>query len=232
MQSVMMIVIVAMLLGAHQTVNSQTKRCQEPAARRGTIDLKARPRLGVEYSSMATFKIASRKTTYHIGEMISVDLAILSTARAPVFLHKLLVPSITLNARNDRGGEASIRAYTTILESIVPQSYELLQPSEIILGSFQLLAGCNVEGLSAFAQVRNKLNEEIHQNRANYQKGLFERDLFVNWGEACLALQQPGSFTVTVEQTNDHVIESPCEPGIRTAVGTIRSNPLTITIIE
>jgi len=228
-----MLVIMAMLLGAHQTVNSQTRRCQEPPARRGTIDLKARPRLGVEYSSMATFKIASRKNTYHIGEMISVDLAILSTARAPVFMHKLLVPSITLNARNDRGGgEAGIRAYTTILEGIVPQAYELLQPSEIILGSFQLLAGCNVEGLSAFAQVRNKLNEEVHQNQANYQKGLFERDLFVNWGDACLALQQPGSFTITVEQTNDHVIVSPCEPGIRTAVGTIRSNPLAITIIE
>ncbi len=221
-----------MLPGAHQTVNSQSRRCQEPPAHRGTSDLRSRAQLGDEYSSVARFKIASRKHTYHIGEMISIDLAILNTARAPVFFHKLLVPSITLNVRNDTGIEGSIREYTTILEGIVPESYELLQPSNIVLGSFQLLAGCKGEWLSAFEQARRKLNEETRQNRVNYQEGLFERDLFVNWGDACLALQRPEHFIVTVEQTNDHVIVSPCEAGIRTAVGTIRSNPLAITIVE
>jgi hypothetical protein len=164
--------------------------------------------------------------------MISVDLAMLNTERAPIFFHKPLVPGITVTAQDEKGRMVNINSYVTILEGVVPQSYVLLQRGEILLGSFQLLAGCNLGELSAFETARRKLNEEQRQNPSNYQEGIFSRNLFVNWGDACLAFQQLGTFTISVEQTNDHVIVSPCEPNVKTAVGTIRSTQLTVTIVE
>lgn len=224
--------MVGLLFVGQQWRAGQSKRCVDPSARRGVGDPKARPQLGAEYSSAARFRIASRKTTYHIGEMISVDLAMLNTERAPTFFHKPLVPGITVTAQDEKGRMVNINSYATILEGVVPQSYVLLQRGEILLGSFQLLAGCNLGELSAFETARRKLNEEQRQNPSNYQEGIFSRNLFVNWGDACLAFQQLGTFTITVEQTNDHVIVSPCEPNVKTAVGTIRSTQLTVTIVE
>jgi len=40
--------------------------------------VKLRPDLGAEYSQAASIKLASRKSSYRVGEMISVDVAFLN----------------------------------------------------------------------------------------------------------------------------------------------------------
>ncbi|MGH9933262.1 MAG: hypothetical protein ACREA9_29105, partial [Pyrinomonadaceae bacterium] len=119
-----------------------------------------------------------------------------------------------------------------VLEGIVPQSYILLRPNEVALGALQLLAGFNVEGLSAFGESREALNRDVHMGRVEYGKGLFDRNLFVNWGDACLRIDRPGTYIITATMVSENVVTSPCEPKVKTAVGTIRSTSFTVNIIE
>jgi hypothetical protein len=119
--------------------------------------------------------------------------------------------------------------YLLVLEGVGPQSYEYLDTDGLATGSFQLLADCDANGLTEFQQAHRKLQSET--NTANNHT-VFERRLFVSWGDACLQLTNPGTYTITADMTNDYVISSPCEPKIKTAVGTITSEPLTITITK
>ncbi|MGH9932191.1 MAG: hypothetical protein ACREA9_23565, partial [Pyrinomonadaceae bacterium] len=96
MQHIITILITAALLCVQPGAVAQIRRCQDPSVQRGVDDVKARPKLGVEYERVATFKLASRKTTYRIGEMISLDLAILNAAKTLVFFHKLAGPTVNL----------------------------------------------------------------------------------------------------------------------------------------
>jgi hypothetical protein len=99
-------------------------------------------------------------------------------------------------------------------------------------GSFQLLAGCEVDGLYSSEVAKNNLAREDLNDPRKYEQAIFDRGLFATWGDACLALRDPGTFYITVEQANDSVIASPCEPDYKTAVGTKGSPPLAITVVR
>jgi hypothetical protein len=47
-----------------------------------------------------------------------------------------------------------------------------------------------------------------------------------------LDITHPGTYTITFEITNWFVVVSPNETRVRTAVGTLASNPLTIKITK
>lgn len=232
MRSIVVFVTAVAVLGCYQLVLSQARRCRDASLQRTVSDIQERPQLGIEYSRVAQFKLASRKRSYRIGEMFSLDVAMLNTANAQVFFHKPSGPTLTINARDDKGAEITVTPTSMDLEAVIPQSYLLLDSNEVIVGSLQVLAGCNVEGVAAFDEARQKFNKEVHQGQVKYGKGLFERNLFINWGDACLRLTQPGTYTITVEITNQHVVVSSCESSLKTAVGNLISTPLTITVIE
>jgi hypothetical protein len=216
-----------------QSLIGQSTRGKKAQPRTGLDDKKKRPDLGVEYAQLAKFKLGTRKTEYHIGEMISIDLAAMNVSNAPVFLHKLNRPSLELKAQDAKGASVSIDEYHTVLEGVAPTSYQRVEPGHVLSGSFQLLAGCGDGNLKAYFQATERLQEE--ENRGGeraFFKGLFERDLFVNWGQACLAINKPGKYTITAQQSNDTVLVSPDRTKVKTAVGTIRSTSLTISIIE
>ena len=72
-----------------QSFIARSPHRQTAPPRQHVEDLKKRPDLGVDYSQVANLKLASRKTSYRVGEMISIDIAIINSSDAPVFFHKL-----------------------------------------------------------------------------------------------------------------------------------------------
>jgi hypothetical protein len=226
------VVTATMLLGSFHLVVGQARPGNKDDIQQDTRDVQERPQQGIEYSRAAKLKLASRKTSYRVGEMINLDIAILNTTNKQIFFHKLSGPQITLRVFDEKGSAVSVTPSIIALEGVVPQSYSLLGPGEIIVGSIQMLAGCNVEGASAFDEARQKLAEDVRRNQAKYDEAVFERNLFINWGDACLRIPRPGTYNVVVEVTNQHVIVSAREPNVKTAVGTTRSIPITITISE
>lgn len=190
------------------------------------------PHLTAEYSRVAAIKVASRKSTYHLGEMITVDVALLNTAKVPMFFHKLDFPTVALKALDNEGKETHVFLNTTILEGITVDSYSLLPPGGVLVKSFLIATQCSDQDRAAYIRARQKLDQDEREGRVEYQKGLFERNLFVNWGEGCLHISKPGTYFLTAQLTNDDVIVSRLKPAPKTAVGMIDSNPMKITIIE
>ena len=193
-------------------------------------DFRERRQLGIPYSDVAKLRLASRKESYRVGEMISLDLALLNISKTDVYFHRLRGAQFSLEAVDRNGAEVRVTPSLVWSELVLPESYTLVTPGQIILGSVQLLAGCNVDGASEFESAQHKLDEDVRLRGQKYDEALFDRNLFVNWGDACLGIDGPGSYRVFIEISNRHVIASTRKSDRKTATGTLRSNPLEISI--
>ena len=196
---------------------AQTISDDEPERR--VVESKRRPDLAVDYSHVARFKLAARKSTYHLGEMITLEAAMLNGSNQPIFFDKL-DPQFSLY--DEYGRELKVQLYGVACKSLSPNSFELIEPNFMIAESVQLLAGFDKKAFERFAGIDKDKDE----------KRTFDNNLFVDYGSACLMIDRPGSYTIKARQRNQYVIESPSEPGIKTAVGTLETEPLKITIIE
>lgn len=226
--------VVTISLVTSQLLVGQSRHQEEgPSTQQAVESLSARPDLGVDYARVAKFKLASRKALYRVGEMISLDLAVMNVSTEPVFFHELNRPTLEFKAQNEKKASVPINTFYTVLEGTAPTSYKQIEAGYFLSNSFELLAGCDDAGLRTFNRAKKQLEEQERVGgEAALFKGLFERDLFVNWGEACFAIEKPGKYTITAEQSNDTVIVLPRGPKVKTAVGTIRSTELVITITE
>jgi hypothetical protein len=177
------------------------------------------------------FRLASRKAAYRAGEMISLDLAMLNKSDTPVFSKQPTALTVSLIAHSANGAEVKVSEFTVYQLGVSTNLYTLLSPNAIITGSLNLLVGCGEQ--SEFMKARNRLlNGGSQETKSVGDREVFECDLFISWGDACLDTIRPGTYSVVAEIRNEHVIGSPCEPNVKTAVGSIRSTPLRITITE
>src|ERR1041384_1626897 len=115
----------------------------------------SRPDLAAKFDDVAQLKIASRKSLFHVGEMITIDIALLNTSSQPLFFRKPV--EMHINVVTGTGQQMIVQEYVVIDRAIVPASFVRLSPGEIIVNSFQLLAGCDKR---AFAQIASTADED------------------------------------------------------------------------
>lgn len=225
------IVLLMLNLFDSDALANQRKRCKDVVVtpRRSVSRVEERPQLGVDYSQVAKFKLISRKKTYHLGEMISLDLALLNISGSKIFFRKLSDFNITLAVRDEKGSTVEIWSYTIDLEAVVSDSYVVVDPDSIITWTYQLISGLKEnDELEKYIEAKHSLYKE---GRLNPDKERFNRGLFLNIGRGALDISNPGVYTITATATNDYVVVSPCEGNPKTAVGKIISAPLEITIV-
>ena len=179
-------------------------------------DAESNPGHAVQLSDVAQLKIAARKSNFHVGEMITLDIALLNATTRPLFFREL--STLQIKAQNSAGQPLRVQDYIVADRAIVPGSFVRLLPNEIILRSVQLLAGCDKR---AFAQFASPEDDDLT---------IFKSGLFLNWGDACLHFTKPETYTLSVEIKNDFVLLTRRLGNVRTAVGTIKSNSLEIKI--
>ena len=205
------------LFGLPPTVG-QVANVDEPV--RQVVSSEKSPDLAADFSQVARLKLASHKAIYRLGEMLLLNVAMLNAANKPIFVEKISRPQLYLYDEQGRG--LKIVPYIIVCLAIGPDSFELLEPNLMTSESIQLLVGCNDK---PFDQMNSSLDDKD-------DKRIFENNLFINYGRACLNVTRPSTYTIKARLSNDYVIESPGEPNIKTAVGSIESEPLTIQIIE
>jgi hypothetical protein len=176
----------------------------------------SRPDLATKLTDVAQLKIASRKTNFHLGEMITLDVALLNTSRRPTFFRRL--SELRIKALSHDGQALTVQEYGIADRALVPARFVRVLPGEISVHSFQLLVGCDKR---AFAQFASTESDDL---------SIFQNGSFLNWGDACLATTQPQTFTVFVEVDNEFVLVQSQAGRGRTAVGKTRSNTLEMTI--
>jgi hypothetical protein len=204
---------------AAQSERSQTS--SQVAGRPSAVRVSKRPEFGVEISKVARFKVASRKTDYRLGEMITLDVAMLNVAATPVFFRDLQEP-MRLEVLDERGTKVQVSEYLGFYLVLSADSYSLLNTNEMNIASYDVIAGCD-----------NRVFENFNdQHEAPDDKVAFEQNQFVSFGRACLNLTRPGTYTITSIVNNEHVLAPSSGTSHKTAVGKITSLPLTITISE
>ena len=138
--------------------------------------------------------------------------------------------NIDVKAYDEAGKEISVKTFEVSQLGIYLDSYTLLDPGLFVSGNVQLLSGCKER--AAFEESKNKFFEGVGSGTSTDSKGVFDQTLFINWGDACLDINHSGSYTIVAEVRNEFVVISPCERNVKTAVGTIRSAPLKITVSD
>ena len=213
-------IIMSVILGIIGMVemSGELGKAQANKDRRQVENAKSRPDLNVELENVAQLKIASRKSTFHLGELINLDIALLNSSESAIFFHKLSDPLVKVQSLS---GEAlKIQPYGVAERTTTPSSFMLIGKNEFDTESFELLAGCDRR---AFDQAKSAHKDTLTA---------FNQNLFLNWGSACLSLTRPGIYVLTVEIQNSYVLNSPRQKGVKTAVGRIKSNSLKITIVD
>lgn len=189
----------------------------EGADRPRVVRASDRPELGANLAGAAKFKLATRKTEYRLGEMFTIDTALLNASNDKGYFPSLQT-WVKLQARDAKGEKAQLIRYISAQFLLTPDLYSLLGPNEMDVESFRILAGCD-------ERVFEEEGREAQNDRA-----AFDHDQFVSFGQACLKITRPGTYTFTATIENQHVVTAPAGPPVKTAVGTITSQPLTITI--
>ncbi len=177
----------------------------------------SRPDLAIKYDEAAQLKIGTRKSTFHTGEMATIDIALLNTSSQPLYFYKIYDP--TINVMNPAGQKMMVQGYGVADRAIGPGTFVRLSPGDIIVESFQLLIGCDKR---AFAQFASDPDDRT----------VFNQGLFLNWGDACLPSPPPETYTLSVGLRNDYVLLPSRAGKLRSAVGTINSNSLEMTIVK
>lgn len=173
-----------------------------------------RPDLAIKFQDVAQLKIGSRKSMFHMGEMITIDIALLNTSPQPLFFRKL--SDLDINATSSAGQKMTVQRYGVPERAMVPAAFVRLSPGEIVVNSFQLLVGCDRR---AFTQTSGEDDRTV-----------FDRGLFLNWGDACLPNPESETYMLSIKLRNNFVVLPSRTEKLRSAVGTINSNSLEIIL--
>lgn len=205
-----------LLVTQRQSTNSETTQNAKPTE--PVVLREKRPELGVEYLSTGKLKLASRKKYYRIGELVSLDAALINISSKPIFLRDLR--DMEFLASSNAGEEIDLVQYVNVSSDATPDRFPLVRPGEIIQHTVHILVGCNKQ---AFANINLMLD-------ARNGRTVFDRNLFVSWGQGCLDIRRSGTYTLSAKRTNEYVVVSSDTPNTQTAVGSVESNALSIIV--
>jgi hypothetical protein len=206
------------LISAHAIVSAQKQSDRSGLSK--VVSAKERPDLAIDLQSTAKLKLVMRKELFHIGEMINLDMALLNQSKEPVYLYAITHPKLTV--KDELGNESIVQSYIVVDLAIGLSAYKLVGPDDFTDESFELLAGCDMR---AFEQVNSTVNDDSSLT-------IFNKNRFLNWGNACLQIKRPGTYYISAEFSNDRVVASGVERQHKTAVGKIKSNLLKIVVVE
>lgn len=179
-----------------------------------------RPDLAISFNQSARLKLASRKNEYRIGDLISLDAALINISEEKIFLRKLR--TIRFYAHDTLGEEIDFEKYIYINTDISPDSFQLVRPGETILHTANFLVGCNKQALESIGAMVDAKDGEAR----------LDENLFVTWGEGCLDVKGPGTYVLFAKHSNDYVMVPAGSRSFRTASGSVKSPLFTILVRE
>jgi hypothetical protein len=180
----------------------------------GTVEPESdHPELRVEYQSVGKLKIASRKSTYHLGETIVIDAAILNLSKDRVCFLSSFEPELSIS--DNMGHKSSFVPYSIMERTVNTSSFAILDTQTFVTESLELLMGCDERAFGVPSD----------------DAGAFDKGAFVTWGSGCLDVRRAGTYFLEGDVSNQNVLVSP-DKVMRTAVGRIHSNKLKIAVVD
>lgn len=173
------------------------------------------PELALSISLNAEMKIVSRKTIGRIGEMMFLDIALMSTSKKSSLFPS--ISTVNLSVQDSRGRNLTVRKYS-VMDSIGP--FNLLAPERMHSQSLAILIGCD-DSVFETVYLRKHAKDDFT---------VFEKNLFVSPGDACLEVRSGTFVYITATLENHSVVISPSFRGVQTAVGVLHSNGIKLEV--
>jgi hypothetical protein len=196
---------------------------QGAESERTTYRVNDRPDSGIAYEKVARFKLATRKKEYHVGETVGLAFAMLNVSDKSVYFLRLEWPDFSF--RVGAGPEQRLPPFLLVHRAVLPDNFNLLEPNQTVSGSMLLLAGCPGKYNRKAEGLKNRTLEI--DDRTGFEQGRFG-----NLEQGCIPFSTAGEYTITALYANAAVVEDRERAGTKTAVGSIRSEPLTIVITD
>lgn len=191
---ILMITVTLGLISAHVPAGAQMQSDKSQLSK--VVSAKERPELAIDLQDVAKLKVATRKELFHIGEMINLDIALLNQSKEPVYFYAISQPKF--NVKDELGNEGIVQSYIVVDLAMGLSAYTLVEPDDFTDKSFELLAGCDKR---AFEQVKSTVSDDSSLT-------IFNKNRFLNWGNACLHIKRPGTYYISAEFSNDRVVTS------------------------
>jgi hypothetical protein len=208
----LLVSIMTLIFCSTKVQSDSTKKIKSPAQPKNSVDT-------VDYQSVAEFKTLSRKKEFRVGELISIDVALLNKSKESTYFLDLenwgrisVFDSAHKKIAIRGGSVCAFRART----------FNLLGSGEYDSSFFIYLIGC----------------DDMYKHNSSDWKSMeddFNKGRFVNIGYRCIDTKKPGKYLIKAEISNGFSESSGYpqkDKTKKTAVGTIESTPFEITIIE
>lgn len=168
----------------------------------------------VDYKSVASLKLASRKTDYRIGELISIDLALFNKSQKSVsFLE--LGRWVRLSAFDVINKEVDIGKYNCPLYA---PKFNSIDGGQYESAHLLYLIGCEGEDIKKkFKEAYVSMEDDFNKNN------------FVSLGGGCIEIEKPGKYSIKASISNTFTTDDKTNS---TAVGEIESNTFEINIVD
>ena len=88
-------------------------------------------------------KALTRPRSYRIGDIVTIDVAVLNASERPLYVYEPRYGSVTVRILDKNGRSMSISDGFVKLRAYFPEAYTLVQPGGIAVRSVRLLIGCS-----------------------------------------------------------------------------------------
>lgn len=176
------------------------------------------PDLVSDLSKTSVVRIFLAKKTYHLEELLALDVGLLVNDFDKSYYPNQLAFRIRVTDQNNNR-----IAIKNLLSVENPSIFER-QKNALIKGSSLILVGCENETIGDLSRRMNDV-----KNNENNLRVLLDSDLYRTSPENCIDVNGPATLSIQVEVYNDWVVTND-KADSRTAVGKVTSNVLRVTI--
>jgi hypothetical protein len=211
-------IIIAIIFGLLITPYLAQKTAESNTKTRDDYSSKPSSQMTINYSAAVEFKAISRKKEYRIGELISVDLAMLNKTENPLYFLDL-EDFTMISVRDIKGNSVSAGDYGS--PPLRAPSFSLLNKGEYTSAHIFYLLTCKdikeADSYNADNNFNVSMEKEFNDNR------------FTFLSRGCIDIKKPGKYFITMTIYNSLTAKDKTK---KTAIGEMESTPLEITIIE
>lgn len=177
------------------------------------------PNLIADVATIAKLRIFLAKDRYHSQEIVTLDLGMLVNNEVEYFFPRDLKARIIV--LDNQGRRVPIESIYAVDD---PPVFER-QKRTILKGSYTLLLGCE-------NQIMRSIDDSAKFVFDENVETLFEKNLFRTLPKACIDFKNASELRIFAEFENDLVVVPAKRESIKTAVGKVASNILSLKVIE
>lgn len=173
--------------------------------------------LSLDISTIGELKAYLLKSTYHMHEIMLLDVASLARSDADVYFPADLDVTILVTGPGNK--PVALNGY--VYADFAKTSF-LRTRSALVFRPFKIEIGCRDKVLNVPNQILNSPDLGV----------VFENDLFQSIPDGCIDISTEQNLTLTVEIENNKVAVPKSGDPIKTATGSLKSKPLSLSILK